>query len=66
MRLEKRGIWTVGKFVTGWGEKYFLVLKAYSTRSEANDRLAEYKRVDKSNAKKYGMEKVETWFPSEF
>lgn len=66
MRLEKKRIWSVGRWQTKGGKKEFTVLSAFSTKEEARNKLNWYLDTFTKRFEKYQIQEIETWFPTEW
>ena len=66
MKLEKRTVWSVGRWFIKGKSKEFNILSAFSTKKEAEDKLNWYKNTYTKGIEVYEVQEIETWFPSEF
>ena len=66
MKLEKRKIWLVVREPPKGYTKEIIVLSAFSTRKEAEEKVEWYKATFTKGKEPYEIQEIETWFPTEY
>jgi hypothetical protein len=66
LKLERKEIWLVGWWKTKGRSKEFTVMSAFSTEREAKEKQEWYEKTFTNREETYEIQKVKSWFPSQF